>query len=274
MGALACFAALIALALAVPSDPWDEFYAENYVSKFARSGVTAVGDLMTRGLLDSDATMPDRLATLSPARPAAGAASRRTSSWCSTSSSFDISAVPGVKVPAGYGAHFKSCDGKQRIAHGRRRGRPELVHRIQRADRPVGALLWALRRFRHAHRGRARRARPAAGAAATAATRPSRSIRCTARSSARATSSRPPASSTSSMPRRSARISSSRTRSISTRRRDTIAKAARQGAAVPAGLHRAEPFPVGLPLPSRSGAGLARPRQPAGRRRISAPAAS
>src|SRR5439155_15669912 len=29
-------------------------------------------------------------------------------------SSFDIRAVPGVKVPAGYGAHFKSDDGAQR----------------------------------------------------------------------------------------------------------------------------------------------------------------
>jgi hypothetical protein len=96
----------------VPNDPWDEFYAENYVSKFARSGVTAVGDLVTRGILDSDATTPDRLAS------AAG-------STCTVSkpphiimvfdeSSFDIRAVPGVKVPPGYGAHFKSDDGAQR----------------------------------------------------------------------------------------------------------------------------------------------------------------
>ncbi len=44
----------------------------------------------------------------------ARSASRRTSSWCSTSSSFDIRAIPEVKVPADYGAHFKSSDGKQR----------------------------------------------------------------------------------------------------------------------------------------------------------------
>ena len=77
--------ALIALALAVPNDPWDEFYAENYVSKFARSGVTAVGDLITRGVLESDAT---RSATGSHGRrrhDLHGAKSRRTSSWCSTS---------------------------------------------------------------------------------------------------------------------------------------------------------------------------------------------
>ena len=40
-GAGLSFAALIGLSLTIPNDPWDEFYAENYVSKFARSGVTA-----------------------------------------------------------------------------------------------------------------------------------------------------------------------------------------------------------------------------------------
>jgi hypothetical protein len=113
MSALACFAALIALALAVPSDPWDEFYAENYISKFARSGVTAVGDLMTRGILDSDATTPDRLAT---AVTGATCTVRKAPHIIMVfdESSFDIRAVPGVKVPAGYGAHFKSSDGRQR----------------------------------------------------------------------------------------------------------------------------------------------------------------
>jgi hypothetical protein len=113
MSALACFAALITLALAVPSDPWDEFYAENYISKFARSGVTAVGDLMTRGILDSDVTTPDRLAT---AVTGATCTVRKPPHIIMVfdESSFDIRAVPGVKVPAGYGAHFKSSDGRQR----------------------------------------------------------------------------------------------------------------------------------------------------------------
>ncbi len=112
-GGLACFAALIALALAVPSDPWDEFYAENYVSKFARSGVTAVGDVMTRGILDSDATTPDRLAT---AVTDATCTVRKAPHIIMVfdESSFDIRAIPGMKVPSGYGAHFKSSDGRQR----------------------------------------------------------------------------------------------------------------------------------------------------------------
>ena len=88
-----CLAALVALALAVPNDPWEEFYAENYVSKFARSGVTAIGDLITRGVLESDATVASG-SRARPARPAR-CTSRRTSSWCSTKSSFDARAIPG-----------------------------------------------------------------------------------------------------------------------------------------------------------------------------------
>jgi hypothetical protein len=60
--AAACLACLVGLALAVPSDPWEEFYAENYLSKFMRSGVTAISDLITRGVLESDATVTGRLA--------------------------------------------------------------------------------------------------------------------------------------------------------------------------------------------------------------------
>ena len=62
LGAAACIAAVAGLAVAVPSDPWAEFYAENYFSKYMRSGVTAVSDLLTRGILESDKTVTDRLA--------------------------------------------------------------------------------------------------------------------------------------------------------------------------------------------------------------------
>ncbi len=111
-GAASCFAALVALCLIVPSDPWEEFYDENYFSKFMRSGVTIVGDLMTRGILESDATVAERLAV-----PASG--SCRVDKpphiiMVHDESSFDIRAIAGVKVPDGYGAHFKSSDGVQR----------------------------------------------------------------------------------------------------------------------------------------------------------------
>jgi hypothetical protein len=111
-GSVACFAGLAGLSLAVPNDPWEEFYAENYVSKFARSGVTAVSDLIMRGVLESDATVSERLAST-------------VGTTCTVhkpphiimvfdESSFDARQIPGVKVPAGYGTHFTSDDGRQR----------------------------------------------------------------------------------------------------------------------------------------------------------------
>ena len=111
-GIAASFVVFVALALSVPSDPWDEFYAENYVSKFVRSGVTATTDLITRGVLESDATVTGRLA---------GAVDTKCTVqkpphiiMVFDESSFDARQIPGVKVPAGYGAHFKSSDGTQR----------------------------------------------------------------------------------------------------------------------------------------------------------------
>ena len=161
MSALACFGALIALALAVPSDPWDEFYAENYVSKFARSGVTAVGDLMTRGILDSDATTPDRLAT---AVAGTTCTLRKPPHIVMVFDEFELR-HPRRAGRQGAGRLRRAFQVERRPAaqpDGRRRGRTELVHRIQRAHGIVGALLWAFRGFRHAYRRRARGARPAA----------------------------------------------------------------------------------------------------------------
>jgi phosphoglycerol transferase MdoB-like AlkP superfamily enzyme len=111
LAATACFIGLVALAVTFPSDPWEEFYGENYFSKFTRSGVTAIGDLVTRGVFEADAAVTDRLTT-------AGAACSPTKPphiiMVFDESSFDIRAIPEVKVPAGYGGHFKSDDGKQR----------------------------------------------------------------------------------------------------------------------------------------------------------------
>ena len=110
-GAMTCLAALAGLALSVPSDPWEEFYSENYFSKFTRSGVTAVVDLMTRGVLESDAAVTEKLSAA-----AAPCTMRKAPHIVMVfdESSFDIRAIPGVKVPASYGAHFKSDDGAQR----------------------------------------------------------------------------------------------------------------------------------------------------------------
>ncbi len=97
----------------MPNDPWEEFYAENYVSKFARSGVTAISDLITRGVLDPT----PRSASGSPARAgddlhgAQAAAHRHGVRRVRASTR---ARCPASKVPAGYGAHFRSIDGKQR----------------------------------------------------------------------------------------------------------------------------------------------------------------
>ena len=111
-GATACLLGLVGLALAFPSDPWEEFYGENYFSKFTRSGVTAIGDLITRGVLESDAAVTEKLATAAAAPCTVRKAPHIIMVF--DESSFDIRAVPGVKVPPGYGAHFKSDDGAQR----------------------------------------------------------------------------------------------------------------------------------------------------------------
>jgi hypothetical protein len=111
-GAMSCLGALIALSLAVPNDPWEEFYGENYVSKFARSGVTAIGDLIVRGVMESDATVNERLAGASATSCTLHKPPHIVMVF--DESSFDARALPGVTVPPGYGAHFRSDDGKQR----------------------------------------------------------------------------------------------------------------------------------------------------------------
>src|ERR1043165_5439346 len=69
LGAALCLAGLTALALSFPSDPWEEFHGENYFSKFTRSGVTAVSDLILRGVLESDAAVSGRLAAAATCAP-------------------------------------------------------------------------------------------------------------------------------------------------------------------------------------------------------------
>ena len=116
MSALAgtfCLAALTVLSLSFPTDLYEDFFGHNYVSKFARTGVEAVHELITHGYLDSDATITERLkappiATCAPARKLPHII------LLHDESSFDITAIPGVSVPPGYKNHFRSFDGKVR----------------------------------------------------------------------------------------------------------------------------------------------------------------
>jgi len=110
-GALA-MTALIALSLTWPHDPWEGFFRNGYLSKFTRSGVNSVTDFMQHGFLESD-IVADRLVI--PREETCHPAGRRPHIvMIHDESSFDIRSAPGIKVPANYGDHFRSFDGKQR----------------------------------------------------------------------------------------------------------------------------------------------------------------
>jgi hypothetical protein len=110
--ALACLGGLIALETHFPLAPFEAFYGGNLVSSFARSGVDAIAELMTHGLMQSDAVAGERLQPFADkCRPTAPVPHIIL---IHDESSFDIRMAPGIKVPRGYGEHFKSFDGKQR----------------------------------------------------------------------------------------------------------------------------------------------------------------
>ena len=104
--------ALVALAAAVPNDPWEEFYAESYFSKYVRSGVTAAGEYVTRGILDQDRGTVAGLAAADPGPCTVEQPPHVI--VIHDESSFDARAISGIRVPEGYGAYFKSFDGRAR----------------------------------------------------------------------------------------------------------------------------------------------------------------
>ena len=110
---LACLAALVGYSLTFREEAWRSYYDDGYLSKFARSGVTAVSDFIREGFMESDAVATERLNV--PLLDACHPAGRRPNIiMIHDESSFDIRAAEGVKVPPGYGSHFKSFDGKER----------------------------------------------------------------------------------------------------------------------------------------------------------------
>lgn len=111
--ALGCLAALVGLAKTWPDEAWRGYYDDGYVSKFARSGVTAVSDFVNYGFMESDASVAERLKL--PLVETCNPVGRRPNIiMIHDESSFDIRSAPGVKVPPGYGSHFVSYDGKER----------------------------------------------------------------------------------------------------------------------------------------------------------------
>jgi Sulfatase len=108
-----CLGFLTAVSLASPQEDWEAFFSDSYVSKFSRSGVATLSELMTHGYMESEAVVTERLKTL-PEAICAPAAKPPHIILVHDESSFDIRALPGVKIPENYGLYFTSFDGKQR----------------------------------------------------------------------------------------------------------------------------------------------------------------
>src|SRR5215217_6055570 len=112
-GLLACLAALTGYSITWPDEAWRGYYDDGYFSKFARSGVTAVADFANYGFMESEAVTAERLKM--PLVDSCHVAGRRPHIiMIHDESSFDIRQAGGVKVPPGYGSHFKSFDGRER----------------------------------------------------------------------------------------------------------------------------------------------------------------
>jgi Sulfatase len=111
LGSAACLAGIAGLSLANPVSPGEAFGDFNYVSHFTRTGVDAVEAYLEQGFLESDPATVEELR----AETACENVGRRPHIiLVHDESSFDIRAVEGVKVPPGYGQHFRSFDGKAR----------------------------------------------------------------------------------------------------------------------------------------------------------------
>jgi len=111
--ALACLAALVGYSLTWPDEAWRGYYDDGYLSKFSRSGVNAVSDFIHDGFMESDAIASGRLNV--PLLDSCHPAGRRPNIiMIHDESSFDIRQIDGIKVPAGYGGHFNSFDGRAR----------------------------------------------------------------------------------------------------------------------------------------------------------------
>jgi hypothetical protein len=109
IGGSLCMGALVTLSLSFPTNLYEDFFSQNYVSKFARTGVEAVHELITHGYLDSDSSVIERLQN-SPAASCNPSRKLPHIILFHDESSFDITAAPEIKVPSGYGRYFQSFD--------------------------------------------------------------------------------------------------------------------------------------------------------------------
>jgi Sulfatase len=112
-GSAVCLAGLVTVSFAFPLRDGEIFADDNNISVFMRTGVEAVHILATQGYLEADAEVAERL-KLTDDEACSPAGKRPHIILLHDESNFDIRAVNGIKVPPGYGEHFKSFDGKTR----------------------------------------------------------------------------------------------------------------------------------------------------------------
>ncbi|WP_441229105.1 sulfatase-like hydrolase/transferase [Tardiphaga sp. 215_C5_N2_1] len=109
-----CLAGIVGLSAANPEKPWEPFQGVNHISNLARSGVVSVSHLTATGWIEADSKSLVSSAQASPMTTCEPGVKRPNIVMVLDESSFDVSAAPGVKVPAGYHDYFKSADGQQR----------------------------------------------------------------------------------------------------------------------------------------------------------------
>ena len=142
------------------------FQGTNHVSNFARSGVLAVSEIDDQAAGWSiDAMAPERLRIGRRRAMPDRMASAPHIIMVLDEASFDITAVPGIKVPPGYRDHFQSFDGKARTLVVEGAGGPTWYTEYNVLTGLSARSYGRSEVLRHAHRRRPRRARPAAGAA-------------------------------------------------------------------------------------------------------------
>ena len=124
-GVAATAGLIAAMAVAFPEQAWEPFQGVNHISNLARSGVVAVSRLASTGWIEADPPANGPLSLARDAR-AAGLPGLPSGEACDATakrphiimlldeSSFDVTAAPDIKVPAGYTDYFKSSDGNQR----------------------------------------------------------------------------------------------------------------------------------------------------------------
>lgn len=111
-GVAGCLFGIVALTSMEEVRFFEQYQGNRHVSFFVRSGVAAISELMTHGIMESDATVSEQLKSMPAA--ACTPAKRPHIILVHDESSFDIRSAPGINVPPGYGQHFKSFDGKER----------------------------------------------------------------------------------------------------------------------------------------------------------------